>query len=108
MDAAVPLLVYTYYQMLYMLQQLSALHSSNQYYNNCQNRPYDASITITIVISIGHITPILQYHTETSCMSSFRHVCKVFINSDQKLCYICLSIHPSIHPYGTRLPLQFL
>jgi len=97
MDAAVPLLVYPYYQMLYMLQWLSALHRSNQYYTNCQNRPDDVSITITIVVSMGQITHILQYQTETSCMPSFRHVCRVFMNSDQKLCYVCLSIHP----YGT-------
>jgi hypothetical protein len=98
-DAAVPLLVYPYYHMLYMLQRLSALHRSNQYYTNYQKRPDDASITITIVVSI---TPILQYQTETSCMPSFRHVCRVFMNSNQKLCYVCLSIHP----YGTWLPLH--
>lgn len=97
-DAAAPLLVY-HYQMLCMLQWLSALHRSNQYYNKCQNMPDDTGITI--VVSMGQITPILQHHTETSCMSSFRHVCKVFMNSDQKFRYVCLSIHP----YGTWHPL---
>jgi len=71
MDAAVPLLVYPYYQMLYTLQRLSALRRSNQYYNNCQNRTDDASITITIVISMGQMTPILQYHIETQLYALF-------------------------------------
>jgi len=71
MNAAVPLLVYPYYQMLYMLQRLSTLHISNQYYNNCQNRPDDASITVTIVVSMGQMTPILQYHIDTQLYALF-------------------------------------